>query len=74
MEVKVGNKIIEDKVLEILSQEAQPVSVDLIRYRLGTSWVTARALLMSMALTEKISAQKTSKSWIFFPNQEAKTK
>ena len=33
--------------------------------KLGTSWSTARQILMELVIEGKIEAQKTPKSWIF---------
>jgi predicted DNA-binding transcriptional regulator len=67
---RVSNPEVEDQVLKIL-EDGQAVSIDYIAWNLGLQWVTARALLMSMALEGKIQARKTTKSWVFYLEKPA---
>jgi hypothetical protein len=43
-----------------------PVSIDFVAFNLNLSWVTARALLFTLALEGKLKCMKTSKSWVFW--------
>jgi len=70
MEIKIDNPSIESKVLIILNEAENPVSIDYVRYNLKSNWSTTRAILLSLALEGKISSQKTSKSWIFWLDKD----
>jgi len=72
MDKIVNNEKYEQQVLKLLNETRAPVSIDFVRFNLKIHWVTARALLMEMALEGKLQAQKTTKSWVFFlaPSQE----
>ena len=70
METKVNDPIVEAKVTEILNDAKNPVSIDYVRYHLGSNWSTVRAILLSLALEGKICSIKTSKSWIFWLKKE----
>jgi hypothetical protein len=48
-----------------------PVSIDFVAFNLNLSWVTARALLFTLALEGKLKCMKTSKSWIFWLEKES---
>ena len=66
MTTKINTPKVEHRLLKVLSNADNPVSIDYVRYNLKINWGTARALLLSMALEGKIQSMKTSKSWIFW--------
>lgn len=74
METKVDNPILETKVITLLGETENPVSIDFVRHHLALNWSTTRALLFSLALEGKIRSQKTSKSWIFWVENEKEVK
>lgn len=65
MKSKVGNPKLQAEALKLLQGAGIPVSIDYVAHNLGLSWSTARAILLQLALEKRITAQKTSKSWIF---------
>lgn len=54
--------------LEIVKETRLPTSIEDVARKLGVAWGTARALLLELAVEGKVSAQKTTKSWIFSTN------
>jgi hypothetical protein len=70
-ETKVGNVEYEKKLVLLLKTVKNPVSIDFVAFNLNLSWVTARALLFTLALEGKLKCMKTSKSWIFWLEKES---
>jgi len=70
-ETKVGNVEYEKKLVLLLKTVKNPVSIDFVAFNLRLSWVTARALLFTLALEGKLKCMKTSKSWIFWLEKES---
>ena len=70
-ETKVGNVEYEKKRVLLLKTVKNPVSIDFVAFNLNLSWVTARALLFTLALEGKLKCMKTSKSWIFWLEKES---
>ena len=69
---KVGDPEFQARVVELLQNATMPVSVDYIAHNLSVSWTTARAILFELSMKDRIKAQKTSKSWIFWmPESES---
>jgi hypothetical protein len=68
---KVGTTEFEQQLLDLLKKVKEPVSVDFVAFNLRLSWVTARALLFTLALEGKLKCMKTSKSWIFWLEKES---
>jgi hypothetical protein len=59
-------KLLKAKILEILKDAEQPLSVDAIRTRAGaTSWHSVNSLLFELVAEGKIAGLKSSKAWIF---------
>lgn len=65
-------KLMEEAVLKLLDNAPLPVSIEFVAKKLGISWVTARGLLLSLALKGRIKALKTSKFWVFMSNEHFK--
>jgi lipid-binding SYLF domain-containing protein len=59
------------RILKILEEASKPTDVENIRVqaKIG-NWMTAKAILMELALEGSVIAEKTSKSWIFRPTSE----
>jgi len=66
MQTKVGKTEYEEKLVQLLKNVKEPVSIDFVAFNLRLSWVTTRALLFTLALQGKIKFMKTSKSWVFW--------
>ena len=55
------------KVLDVLRNASQPLSIDAVRYRTEIrSWDKARALLLELLYEKNVVGIKSSKSWIFW--------
>ncbi len=54
------------RILKILKKTSIPIDVENIRVqaKIG-NWMTAKAILMELAVEGSVTAEKTSKSWIF---------
>lgn len=70
--VKVDELKVEEKVINLLDQTRIPVSIDFIASNIGIGWGTARAILLTLSLERKIRYLKTTKSWVFFLDNEVK--
>jgi response regulator of citrate/malate metabolism len=55
------------KVIAVIEQAGQPVTVDYVAYHVGTSWNSARAMLLELVIEERIGGVRTSRGWIFLP-------
>ena len=64
-QAKVGNPELEARVIKLVKRAGMPISIEYIAHNLDVSWATARAILLELALNDRIVAEKTSKSWIF---------
>jgi hypothetical protein len=54
------------RVLKILYDARLPVDVENVRIRAKIgNWMTAKAVLLELALDGLVLAEKTSKSWVF---------
>ena len=54
------------RVLKVLHNAELPVDVENVRRRARIgSWMTAKAVLLELALDGLVLAEKTSKSWVF---------
>lgn len=62
---RIDNNETEERVLKVMKEAGQPVSCDYVAFRLKIGWGTARGVLLNMALKGKITALKTTKSFIF---------
>jgi len=62
---KVGSEKLRRKALRAIGEAKVPVTIDYVADRLSISWSTARAILLELALSGRIVAEKTLKSWIF---------
>jgi hypothetical protein len=73
---KIDNPEIEKNTLQIMKEANQPVSCDYVAFKLHVGWGTARGVLLNMALKGKITALKTTKSFIFLlkPDDSCKPK
>lgn len=61
----------KQKVLRVLENSEIPMDVQKIRRKAGIkSWVTGKTLLLELLYNGEISGQKTTKSWIFWKNEE----
>jgi len=62
----------KDKILTCLKEATMPLSVESIRVASGIgNWNTALKHCLELLLQGKIRGLKTSKSWIFWIEQEA---
>jgi hypothetical protein len=73
MTIKINEKY-KQEILELLKKATEPMDVAKIRYacHIG-NWNTAMKHCLELMLDRKINGQRTSKGWIFWPKQEAKT-
>jgi hypothetical protein len=62
---RINDPETEKTVLDVMKEAEQPVSCDYIAFNLQIGWGTARGVLLNMALKGKITALKTTKSFIF---------
>ena len=62
---KIDNPETEEKIIILIKEANQPVSCDYVAFKLQIGWGTARGVLLNMALKGKITAIKTTKSFIF---------
>jgi len=61
----IDNPETEENILRFMREANQPVSCDFVAFKLQIGWGTARGVLLNMALKGKITALKTTKSFIF---------
>ena len=61
---KVGTHKFENKVLEVLKNAKEPVTIKYIADRCELGWGTARAILFDLALRGKISMQHSTPVFI----------
>jgi hypothetical protein len=61
----------EPKTLELLDKENMPLSIGFVAFNLKITWQTARALLLKLSLTGKITALETSKGYMFQKKQHS---
>lgn len=69
-ETKFGNPNIQKKVIQLLQKTDMPASIDFVAYHLHIGWGTARAILLNLAMQNRIIMQKTTKSFIFSALEE----
>jgi hypothetical protein len=62
----------EERILQVMKEANQPVSCDYIAFNLQIGWGTARGILLNMALKGRITALKTTKSFIFLLKESPK--
>jgi len=63
---KVGNKEFQRRALRAVRKAEVPVTIDYVASKLSVSWSTARTILLELALSGKVVAEKTlGGSWIF---------
>jgi hypothetical protein len=65
IKVKFGDPKIEERIIQAIREEKIPVDVGWVANRLGVGWGTASRILLNMALKGKLSALKTTKSFVF---------
>jgi hypothetical protein len=53
------------KTVKVLEEAGRPASIEYVARQLGIAWGTARAILLQLALEEKIIAERTTTSWVF---------
>jgi hypothetical protein len=57
----------KEKALQALRNSSMPMDIENVRVRAGIkSWVTSKSILLELLWEGKISGQKTTKSWIFW--------
>lgn len=58
------------KALQVLKKSQIPMDIENVRVRAGMkSWVTSKSVLLELLCEGKISGQKTTKSWIFWADE-----
>lgn len=62
---RVNQSSIELQTIELLKASRTPCSISYIARQLDVAWVTARALLLTLAIEGKIKWQKTMNGTIF---------
>ena len=62
---RIDNPETEESVLRVMKEANQPVSCDYVAFKMQIGWGTARGVLLNMALKGRITALKTTKSFIF---------
>lgn len=55
------------RIKKLILGTGRPVSADYVAKNVDISWSTAKEILLEMALLNEITAEKTTKSWIFRP-------
>lgn len=73
MESLLDNKNIVSNVIEVVKDAHMPVSIDYVARNVNLTWASARAILFQLALGGRLSAQNTTKSWIFTIKEVAET-
>jgi hypothetical protein len=66
---KINDTGLRQRVIRVVNQTKQPVSIDFVATTCNMNWGTARAILFELSLNREISATKTTKSWIFQPRR-----
>jgi len=69
---KIDDPKTEERILQVMKEANQPVSCDYIAFNLQIGWGTARGILLNMALKGRITALKTTKSFIFLLKESPK--
>jgi hypothetical protein len=60
-----------EKIKATLQASAIPMDVENVRISIGLkNWESTKAILLEMVLRGEIFGQKTTKSWIFWTNQD----
>jgi predicted ArsR family transcriptional regulator len=76
MRVKRHASLVErlkPKVMKILEESEMPLGVGEVAKKLGIAWATARAILLTLEAEGKVSALKTSKSYVYFSRDRSTT-
>ena len=63
---KFDNPELEEQIISLLKETEIPCSIDFVAHNVGIAWGTARAILLNLAVNGKIQTQKTTKSLIFW--------
>jgi len=62
----------KEKILEVLGSSPIPMDTENVRVKAGIkSWATAKATLLELVLERRILGAKTTKSWIFWVQQQS---
>ncbi len=64
------NHFSPEQAMNLLKSAGTPCSISYVAKQLGIAWVTARALLLRLALEGKIKSQKTTTSFVFWINEK----
>jgi len=67
---KFNNPELEEKIIKFLKDTEIPSSIDYVAQHFNLAWGTARAILLNLAVCAKVTAQKTTKSLIFWVKKE----
>jgi hypothetical protein len=62
---KINDHRLRQRVIQLVHDTPQPVSMLYVAKRLNLTWTTARAILFDLSLNRQIKALKTTKSWVF---------
>jgi predicted transcriptional regulator len=60
---------LKQKAMKILQESGMPLGVGEVAKKLNIAWATARAVLLTLEAEGKVSALKTSKSYVYFPKE-----
>ena len=71
MKSKVRNDKVVDNALRVVGETHEPVSTLVVAKRLNLSWPTARAVLLTLAASGKIEAQRTSSGFVYSAKNES---
>jgi len=64
---------LKKRVLKIVKETEQPVSVDYVRYHARTGWANAKSTLLELLIEQMINGRKSTRGWIFWPKAEDET-
>ena len=62
---KLNFNELKRSALELVKATQIPVSIGYVAEELGIAWGTARAILLELALEDRVEGLKTMKSWVF---------
>jgi hypothetical protein len=63
---KWNNPELEALVMDLIGETAVPCSIDYVAKHFNLAWGTARAILLNLAVGNKIKVQKTTTGLVFW--------
>lgn len=62
----------QDKILRVLEEESQPMSIGEIAQKTDVSWATAKTNILELSQQEKLQLKKVGKNWIIWKEKSSK--